>query len=207
MRELVAQGLTQRPELAENQQLVAEAVSQLRREKLATFVPSFLLGASYGGMGAGVTTQMAPFHDRFDFDAVAYWETRNLGYGDAAARRGAAATVRSTRLRHLAMLDQVAREIVEAHAQVQSRKTQMSLASQGVDAALASQTQNLDRIEQAKGLPIEVLQSIQALAQARRDYLRTVIDYDTAQFTLYRAIGWPAKLANDAPAMPNPPNR
>ena len=56
----------------------------------------------------------------------------------------------------------------------------MRLAAQGVDAALASQTQNLDRIEQAKGLPIEVLQSIQALAQARRDYLRTVIDYDTA---------------------------
>ena len=119
VRELVAQGLGQRPELAENQQLVAEAASLLRREKMAPFVPSFLLGASYGGMGAGINTQIAPFHDRFDFDAVAYWEMRNLGFGEAAARRGAAATVRSSRLRYLAMMDQVAREIVEAQRELQ----------------------------------------------------------------------------------------
>jgi hypothetical protein len=53
--------------------------------------------------------------------------------------------------------------------QHESRKVQMSFAGRGVDAALAPQTQNLDRIEQAKGLPIEVLQSIQALAQFRRE--------------------------------------
>lgn len=90
-------------------------------------------------------------------------------------------------------MDQVAREVVEAHVQVQSRSGQMSTARLGVEAAQASQQQNLDRIEQAKGLPIEVLQSIAALAQARREYLRTIIDYNIAQFTLYRALGWPAK--------------
>ena len=63
----------------------------------------------------------------------------------------------------------------------------------GIEAALASHHQNIARIEEAKGLPIEVLQSIQALAQARREYLRTVIDYNIAQFTLYRALGWPCK--------------
>ena len=43
----------------------------------------------------------------------------------------------------------------------------------------------------AKGLPIEALQSVQALAQSRREYLRAVYDYDVAQFSLYRAIGAP----------------
>jgi outer membrane protein TolC len=95
----------------------------------------------------------------------------------------------------------VAREIVEAHAQVQSRKGQMATAKAGIEAALASQQQNIERIVQAKGLPIEVLQSIQALAQARREYLRTLIDYNAAQFTLYRALGWPAKMP-DEPAAP-----
>ena len=47
-------------------------------------------------------------------------------------------------------------------------------------------------IEDGKGLPIEVLQSVQALAVARREYLRTLIDYNVAQFTLYRALGWSA---------------
>lgn len=201
LRELVAQGLTLRPELAEYQQLVAEAVTRMRREKLAVFVPSFILGASYGGMGAGVNTNWAAFQDRFDFDAVAYWEMRNLGFGEAAARRGAAATVRATRYRYLAVMDQVAREVVEAHTQVQSRRAQMAIARLGVAAAVESHQQNLERIEHAKGLPIEVLQSIQALAQARRDYLRTVIDYNAAQFTLYRALGWPAKMPHELTAV------
>ena len=39
--------------------------------------------------------------------------------------------------------------------------------------------------------PIEVLQPIQALAQARLDYLDSVIGYNRAQFRLKRAIGEP----------------
>jgi outer membrane protein TolC len=49
---------------------------------------------------------------------------------------------------------------------------------------------NVVRIQQGQGLPIEALQSTQALLQARREYLRSVIDYNSAQFTLQRALGW-----------------
>jgi hypothetical protein len=37
--------------------------------------------------------------------------------------------------------------------------------------------------------PIEVLQPIQALADARGDYLDAVITYNTAQFRLFHALG------------------
>ncbi len=193
VKELVAQGLSRRPELSENRLLVSEAVMRLRRERVAVLLPSIVMAASYGGMGSGIHEQLAPFHDRLDLDAIAYWEMRNFGFGEAAARRGAQATVRATQFRQLAMMDQVAREVVEAHLQVQSRKDQIVVATIGIEAAAASQQQNLERIEQAQGLPIEVLQSIQALAQARREYLRSVTEYNVAQFTLYRAVGWPMK--------------
>ncbi|MBI3837928.1 MAG: TolC family protein [Planctomycetia bacterium] len=200
VKELIAQGLSQRPELAEHRLLVAEAVQRLRRERFAVLIPSIVMGTSYGGMGAGINGTLADFHDRLDVDALAYWEMRNLGFGEVAARRGAQSAVRQTQFRQMAVMDQVAREVVEAHAQVQARKGQMATAKLGVEAALASQQQNLDRIEQAKGLPIEVLQAIQALAQARREYLRTVIDYNAAQFALYRALGWPVKLPRELEA-------
>jgi outer membrane protein TolC len=187
-KELIAQGLSQRPELAEHRLLVGEAVDRLRRERSAVVLPSIILGGSYGGMGSGINEQLAPFTNRLDFDAIAYWEMRNLGFGEAAARRAAQSTVRGAQYRQLAVMDQVAREVVEAHVQVQSRVGQMAIARNGLEAAVASQQQNFDRIQQAKGLPIEVLQAIQALAQARKEYLRSVIDYDTAQFTLYRGL-------------------
>ncbi len=56
---------------------------------------------------------------------------------------------------------------------------------------------NLRRVHDLQGLPIETLQSIQALDQARREYLRALVDYNTAQFRLQRALGWPVQLSND----------
>ena len=88
-------------------------------------------------------------------------------------------------------MDLVAREIVETYSQVQARKRQIASAQEGITAAQHSYERNLERIRNVQGLPIEVLQSIQALDAARREYLRAVVDYNTAQFRLHRALGWP----------------
>lgn len=203
LTELVAQGLSRRPELAESRLLVAEAVTRLRRERLAPLLPSVLLGTSYGAMSAGINTNMAPGTGRLDADAVAYWELRNLGLGDRAARDGAGSMVRQAQVKQLAVMDQISREVTEASAQSQARRRQIEIAREGVQAAVESHQRNLDRIEAAKGLPIEALQSVQALANAQREYLRSLVDYDAAQFALYRALGWPVRL--DLPAA-NPPS-
>src|SRR5262249_19397161 len=55
VRELVAEGLTTRPELSESRSLVAQAVALMRRERFAPLVPSILLGTSYGAMGSGIS--------------------------------------------------------------------------------------------------------------------------------------------------------
>ena len=192
--ERVAQGLSGRPELAECRLLAAEAVTRLRRERLAPLLPSVLLGTSYGAMSAGINGNLAPGTGRLDADAVAYWELRNMGLGEQAARDGAGSNVRQARVRQIAMMDQIAREVTEASAQSQARRRQIEIAQAGVAAAVHSHRRNLDRIQAAKGLPIEALQSVQALAKAQREYLRTLVDYDVAQFTLFRALGWPRQL-------------
>ncbi len=189
--ELVAQGLTQRPEMAENRALVAQAVARMQRERYAVFMPSVILGASYGVFGGGKSGVLPHGAERMDADVIAYWEMRNLGFGEAAARAESRSVLRQADVNRLAAMDLVAREVVEAHAQVIARREQIAVAEEGVELALASHDRNLQRIMQAQGLPIEVLQSNQALAQARREYLRAVTDYNIAQFTLYRALGWP----------------
>ena len=181
---LIADALSQRPELAEARHLVCEAIARWKREQYAPFVPSLLLGISDGGMTAGQSTDYATGQNRFDMDAIAYWELRNFGFGDQAARRDAHSAVDQTRWRQVEIMDRIAREVTEASVQVHARRDQIKIAEEGVQVAVRSYQLNIDRIEQAKGLPIEVLQSLQALDQARREYLRSVIDYNTAQFTL-----------------------
>ena len=191
MGDLVATGLSNRPELAASRSLVCEAVNRLQREENAPWLPSVLLGVSYGGFAAGTGSQITNGGNRFDFDGVAWWELRNLGLGERAARDNARAQIQQARMQEVQTMDVVAREIVEAYSQVQARQKQIAAAREGIVAAHRSYERNLERISNIQGLPIEVLQSIQALDAARREYLRAIVDYNTAQFRLHRALGWP----------------
>jgi outer membrane protein TolC len=188
--ELLAIGLSHRPELAAARHLVSEAIHRYERERFAPLLPSVLLGMSQSTFGGGLGGTIGDSLRRFDFDAIAFWEVRNFGFGERAARDQHRSTYEQRQLEEVRLMDQVAREINEAHAQVRSRKGQIAVAQSAVQAANDSYTRNLERIQQGEGLPVEVLQSIQALDQARREYVRTVIDYNEAQFRLHRAVGW-----------------
>lgn len=191
--DLVARGLTHRPEVAESRWLVAEACERLQRERFAPLIPSVLLGIGYGGFGGGEGGKVSDFSQSFDSVAGAFWEVRNLGFGERSARNEARSRMQQAQWKEVAALDRVAREVVEAHVQVVARRRQIAIAEEGIQAAGRSFERNLERIRNAEGLPLEVLQSIQALTQARREYLRAVLAYDEAQFRLHRAVGWPAE--------------
>lgn len=193
VNELVATGLANRPELAEAQYLVCEAVYRYRREKYAPLLPSVLLGISETGFGGGLGSELDDFRHRFDYDAVAYWELRNLGFGEMARRDETRASYDRARAAQARLMDRVAREVVEAQAQVEARRTQIATAESGIASAEDAYRRDLARIREGAGLPIEALQSVQALDEARREYLRAVIDYNAAQFSLQRALGWPIR--------------
>jgi outer membrane protein TolC len=189
--QLVADGLTHRPELAQSRHLVAEAAERLDRERYAPLLPNFLVDISQSGFGGGDGSTVADFRGRFDFDATAYWQLRNFGMGEIAARESARSRLEQARLVQVRLTDQVSREVVEAHAQSASLRDQVSVAEGGIRVAGDSYRRNVQRIRGGQGLPLEVLQSIQALDQSRREYLRAVADYDEWQFRLYRALGCP----------------
>jgi len=102
-------------------------------------------------------------------------------------------------MKQIALMDQIAREIVESHAQVISRAGQIETAEEAASAAQDSFKRNLERIQNGQGLPIEVLQSIQALSTAQREYTRAVAEYNVAQFTLHRSLGWPIEPGAEIP--------
>ena len=188
--ELLAIGLSNRPELGAARHLVDEAVHRYERERYAPLLPSVLLGMSDGSFGGGLGSNVGNSGQRFDFDAVAFWELRNFGFGERAARDEQWSVYEQRQLEEVRLMDQVAREINVAHAQVRSRKGQIAVAENAVKFATESYDRNTTRVKEGIGLPIETLQAIQALDQARREYVRTVVDYNAAQFRLHRAVGW-----------------
>ena len=201
LQTLLPTGLQRRPELAEAGHLVGEAVHRIRMEKLSPWLPNVLMGTSYAAFGGGQGSQIDNTAGRFDLDAITYWQVRGLGVGEYAARREAQSQYDQTRMEQIQVMNRVSREIVEAHAQVLARHRQIGIAEQAVRRATDSFERNWLRVRDLEGLPIETLQSIQALDQARREYLRALVDYNAAQFRLQRALGWPIDLAAAAPAI------
>lgn len=188
---LISTGLSRRPELKESQALVAAACEAYKREKYAPFVPSVLLGFSTGGFGGGLGNNLNNVEGRYDLDALVTWQYRNLGLGEQAARRETTARIQQAKFEQLRVMDQVALDVSESFSQVQFRRQQIEATQKAIRSAEKSYQRNVERIRDGQGLPIEVLQSVQALESARRAYLSAVISYNQAQFRLQWALGWP----------------
>lgn len=188
---LVATALSTRPELKESQALVAAACDAYQREKYAPFVPSVLLGYSTSGFGGGLGGDIENVDGRYDLDALLSWEMRNFGLGERASRRESAARIQQAKYDKLRVMDRVAYEVAEAYSQVQFRSQQMTVLKRAIESAQKSLDANLARIRDGEGLPIEVLQAVQALEAARQAYLDAVIAHNQAQFQLQWSLGWP----------------
>jgi outer membrane protein TolC len=208
--DLICQGWRNRPELARARELVEAAVLRLKQAKLRPFVPSVALTYSGGGFGGGQNAFFGNFNTRGDVAASLFWELRGLGLSDRGFRRVAEAQRRTADIDLVRVQAQVANDVVAAYKARAAATGWMDEARLSVTEATESLALNLTNIRRGAGLPgatrpIEVLQPIQALAQARTDYLNAVLAYNRAQFRLYRALGFPP--AAEALACPRPSGR
>jgi outer membrane protein TolC len=192
--DLICQGWQHRPELACARELLEAAVLRLKQAKLRPFVPSLAVTYSGGGFGGGKDSFFGNFSTRGDFAASLFWELRGLGFSDRGNWKVADAQRRTADIQLVRVQAQVANDVVAAYKAREAAAESMEDAGESVTEAVESLKLNLTNIRRGAGLPgatrpIEVLQPIQALAQARTDYLNAVLAYNRAQFRLYRAVG------------------
>jgi outer membrane protein TolC len=133
-------------------------------------------------------------------DVIAFWTAQNMGVGNLGRIRVARAERNIAELEFLRELNRVRDEVAVAYARMHASYAQIDIALRAVQAAGRSYTEDYKRIyQQERALPIELLNSFHLLAEARMQYLDAVVNYDTAQFALYVALGQPppAKFAHE----------
>jgi outer membrane protein TolC len=194
--DLLIQGMQARPELANAQELIEAARLRLTQARLRPFVPSVAITEAGGGFGGGAGAFFGNFGARNDAAASLFWDLRGLGFMDCAIMRQRAAEHETTRLEKIRVQTQVAADVVSSYEVRQAAARQIDDARETLVEAIDSLQLNFVNIRQSTELPratrpIEVLQPIQALAQARVDYLDSVLSYNRAQFRLKRAVGQP----------------
>jgi outer membrane protein TolC len=209
--DLIALGLTNRPELAARQMLVQATLALLRQERLRPLMPSVILRPAVtsptnllagGYFGGGINSDMRNFGARGDWDVQLVWELQNLGLGNRARQRERQAEYEAALVEVFRIQDRVAADVVQAHAQVESAQQRLKDADAGLREAAETLRLSLEGLSQTRRAgdvlilvvrPSEAVQALQGLAQASTDYYAAVADYDRAQFRLYRALGQPAQ--------------
>ncbi len=203
--ELIGMAALRRPELAAQREMIQVAILNLRGARVLPFSPTTLVGFSAGTFGGGSNLQPVRFGDfagRNDFDVVAYWTLQNLGIGNKAQIDLARSRLRQSDLRRLEVLNAVRTEVANAYVRSQVRFAQVATAERAVRTGIDSFDEDMLRIRNNEGLPIEVLDSLRLLGRARFEYLDAIAEYNSAQFELYVALGQPPANALARPAGP-----
>ncbi len=216
--QLLTIGLTQRPEMAERQAAVRFALRNLQMYRWLPFSPTTRVGFSAGTFGGGSNLSQPPynvtpffgnFSSRSDFDVLAYWTLKNCAVGNRALINQAAAEYNISDLELLKTLNLVRAQVASSQAKALARFAQIGINQRAVQTGQAGFGEDLLRTKAAEGLPIEVLNNLDLLARARFEFLTSIIEFNTAEFELYVALGQPPATALAQPIaepLPNPEN-
>ena len=133
----------------------------------------------------------------------AVWTLNNLGAGNRSLVHERIAQEQKASIDFANVQDQVAQEVVQAHAQLEAAATQVDDAMTAVKEAIITYNGTLTGIGQTRGAgdllqlvnrPQEAVAALQQLNRAYEIYFAAINGYNRAQFQLYRALGFPARI-------------
>jgi outer membrane protein TolC len=207
VEELVRVALQRRPELGARAAALGVARTRFRQELLRPLLPMAWVGYSGGAFGGGsnlVPPLVGNFGGRNDFDVRLYWTLQNMGLGNLAITRTRRAEVGVAMGEQSRAINLVRREVGASLGEVIPARLQIGVTGRQLATAEAGFREDLDRIRGTIGLPIEVTNSLELLAQARQNHLRAILNYNRAQFRLFVSLGSPPPL-DRPPTEPLPP--
>jgi outer membrane protein TolC len=228
--QLIDTAVKARPEMTVALAELEAATAVVQQAKMAPLLPrvqaDFIGGGMQAGRGlvkpvpAGTTYGWSEFRGQYNANAALVWQLDALGAGNAATVRQRRAVYEAAQYRVAEVRAAVSAEVAESARTAAAR----------YDALLAAQEAVREATEMGRKFrevafgvdgpkkqfdALEPLTGIQALNQARTQYLQTVIEFNRAQFRLFTALGQPAECSLgtavaqplSVPAVPPPPER
>jgi outer membrane protein TolC len=189
LHSLVQAAMATRPELKQNQSLIAAASDAQTGAVYGPLVPSIGAQAFFGGLGGGRRGISDTFGEQEDYVFGLSWRIGPGGLFDSTRSRAAEARLKIARLDGEKVSDAITREVVEAFTHWQSSADQIETSRRALAAGEEGLRLAQQRKEFAVGIVLENIQAEQDLTRARLDYLRAVAEFNKAQYALSRAVG------------------
>jgi outer membrane protein TolC len=186
---LVQQGLGARPELKQNAALLSASREAKQGAVYGPLIPTLGAQGFFGGLGGGRNGVADTFGAQEDYAIGLSWRIGPGGLFDFTRTRATESRVKISEFTLGKLQDEVTRQVVEAFTHWQSLNDQLAGVKRALQAAEEALRLAQQRKEFAVGIVLENIQAEQDLTRARLDYLKTVADFDRAQYDLLKAIG------------------
>jgi outer membrane protein TolC len=189
MSSLVAEAIENRPERKQIRAAVASAEADKKGAVYGPLIPTLSAQAFVGGLGGDSNASRSRFDEQEDYFVGASWRIGPGGLFDFGRTRAAEARLKTAELSGAKIENEISSEVVNAFVRVQSLRDQLDFAKRVLATAQESLRLAQLRKEFAVGIVLENIQAEQDLTRARFDYLKTMADFNSAQYALSRAIG------------------
>jgi len=186
---LVSQALDSRPELKQSQSLIAAARDTKNGAVYGPLIPTLGAQGFWGGLGGGREGIGDTFGGQQDYIVGASWRIGPGGLLDRGRMRSAESRLKIAELSSGKLRDDATRQVIEAFTRWQSLGDQLTTTKRALAAAEEGLRLAQQRKEFAVGVVLETIQAEQDLTRTRLDYLKSVAEFNKAQYSLSRAIG------------------
>lgn len=207
--DLISVAVRNRPESGSRAAAVAAAEYRHKEELYRPLLPTLGLGFSGGVFGGGsnlVGPSLAHFAGRTDFDVMAFWTLKNFGFGNLALQKERKAEIGQAAGEQARVIARIRSEVGSAYAEAAAAKNRIAVTTRQLASARVGFAEDLQRIRNTVGRPIEAVNSLELLNHARVDRIQAVLDYNKAEIRLFVALGSPPPLekSDDDPLLHAP---
>ncbi len=189
LQALVHQALQARPELKQNQALIAAAREAKRGAVYGPLIPSLGVQAFLGEFGGGLGNATGDYGASRDYYVGLSWRIGPGGLFDFSRINASQARLDAVELTALKTSDDVARQVVEGYTRARSLSDQIAASRQGLSAASETLRLTRERKQLGVGIVLEDIQAQQELVRAQADYLTAIADFNKAQYALSKVVG------------------
>ncbi len=198
-QELIKIALERRPDLATRTARIGEADYHKRQEIGRPLLPSLFFGFSGGAFGGGsnlATPLVGRFGGRTDVDVELYWTLLNMGVGNLALIKERDAQLGRAVAERQRTINRARAEVSRAMADSRAAYNKISIARAELVSSGKGFAEDLARSRDNVGKPIEVINSLHLLAEARIHLINALVEFDQSQFRLWVALGSPPPLVD-----------
>ena len=189
LHSLVSQALTTRPEIKQSESFASAAQKAKDGAVYGPLIPTLGGQAFFGTLDGGRRGISDTSGGQQDYFIGASWRIGPGGLFDFTRTRTADSRLKIAQLNAAKHHDEIKRQVLDAYIHWQSVGDQLASTKRALSAAEEGLRLAKQRKEFAVGVVLETIQAEQDLTRSRLDYLKTISDFNTAQYALSKATG------------------